>query len=346
MLNRPEPIRQASLLMVLASGIGNSVALIDGLQSLANDSRSPWADRVNSLRLLLEQGLPLSAALAGIPGLLPDRTLNSIRVGQITGTLREVLFDEAARLTDPAGDGRAVGFEPANTLLWVSAVGLVAVGIVSFIMVFIVPKFKKIFADFNTELPRATELLIDISDRAVEYSLLLLPPVMIGVLGTAAVVLWAGYQKATRGRQILSHHWPRYWVPDVLRMLSLAVVSGNSFAAVLHAMLNEMQPGRAARVFSALRQQLDTGNDCTASMVQLGLLNYREAAFLNAAQVNGHLDWGFRHLAADIERRRFLWGKRLLNLFEPLLILLVGIGVLFVVLGLFLPVIKLSNDLA
>ena len=165
MLNRPEPIRQASLLMVLASGVGHGDTLLEGLAAHANECRSPWADRVHSLRLLLEQGLPLSAALAANPNLLPEHAVHAIRVGETTGTLREVLQDEASRLTLSLNNTPSPGIDPANALLWLNTVGVILLCIVSFLMMFIIPKFKRIFEDFGTELPQICLLYTSPSPR-------------------------------------------------------------------------------------------------------------------------------------------------------------------------------------
>ncbi len=58
MSNRPEPIRQTSLLMILAASVGNEDVLIDSLAAHAQETGPPWGDRVQTLRILLEQGMP------------------------------------------------------------------------------------------------------------------------------------------------------------------------------------------------------------------------------------------------------------------------------------------------
>ncbi len=85
MSNRPEPIRQTSLLMILAASVGNEDVLIDSLAAHAQETGPPWGDRVQTLRILLEQGMPLSQALANNPGLLPDSTVAAIRVAEKNG---------------------------------------------------------------------------------------------------------------------------------------------------------------------------------------------------------------------------------------------------------------------
>ncbi len=64
MTNRSEPLRQASLLMLLAGGVGHGDTLLQSLRAHEQESKSIWANKVGQLRMLLEQGHSLSGALS------------------------------------------------------------------------------------------------------------------------------------------------------------------------------------------------------------------------------------------------------------------------------------------
>ena len=93
MTNRPEPLRQASLLMLLAGGVGHGDSLLQSLRAHEQESKSIWAGKIGQLRMLLEQGHSLSGALSIISELLPDQTVTSIRVSEGTEALAYVLMD-------------------------------------------------------------------------------------------------------------------------------------------------------------------------------------------------------------------------------------------------------------
>ncbi|MEZ6058772.1 MAG: type II secretion system F family protein [Planctomycetaceae bacterium] len=346
MMNRPEPIRQSSLLMVLATGVGHGASLLNGLDALAKESSEPWSTKVTQLRLFLEHGSSLSDAIASIPGLLPERTTVAVRVGEKTGTLRQVLTDEALRLMNPGESNSAVSGTLPASLLWLSLVGIVATAIISFQMVFIVPKFKKIFYDFGTDLPAMTSALIDVSDWSLQYWYLVLLPLLSGFAIVAVYATWGHYQYVSHGRLLWTEHIPRYWTPLLLQMLSVTVAARQTVRETLHFMLSELRPGLAATRVSTLRQAVESGEDCFQAMRRLHLLRRREAAFLNAASRNNHVDWGMLHLARTIERRRQVWLGRLTNAMLPTIVILMGLIVGFICIALFLPVIKLTNDLS
>ncbi|MCA9033948.1 MAG: type II secretion system F family protein [Planctomycetaceae bacterium] len=345
-MNRAEPIRQASLLLVLASGSGHGDSLLEGLRSHAAESGSPWSDRVNSLRILLEQGQPLSTALSNNPGLLPETTIAAVRVGEQTGSLAEVLADEAIRLSDSAGTHRVVGFSLGNLAIWTMLVGVTMIGVLSFIIIFIVPKFKKIFEDFDTELPATTVLLVDLSDFMVSGGIIFLLPLLAMIAAIAILRVQYSIRMISKGSPPLSQHWLRFWSPELLRMLSITAASSQPLINTVHSFGSQLVPGRAATQLSGVRFRLENGEAVETALKAEGFITGREEAFLMAAGKSGHLDWAMKHLGRSIETRRFRWLGRLLNVFEPCVLLGFGLVVMFVVVSMFMPLVKLLNDLS
>ncbi len=344
--NKSEPLRQTSLLMLLAGGIGHGETLIHGLDALAAESKGTWAGKVGQLRLLLEQGHSLSASAAMAKDLLPDQTISAIRTAEMTGSLPDVLMDEARRISrsNQSRGGGQVNLE--SILLMVGAIGTVGFTIVSFIMLFIVPKFKEIFIGFGVELPAPTILLISLMDWLLSYWYILFLPAM----GTSAIVVWLYYsstsQKLRRGYHRFMEHWPRYWLPGLLRQLSLSAATEQPLSLALDCVMVDMPPGRASRKIGELRHRVSHGEDTIAAMQAVGLVRSREAAFLQSSLKTRHLDWGLRHLADAIDRKWQQRVQRIPVILGPMLILFAGFGVLFVVVSLFMPLIKLLNDLS
>ena len=346
LLNRPEPIRQTSLLMVLATGLGDAATMIAGLRSLSMESSAPWSSRIFHLQTLLEQGQSLSEALTSVSGLLPEESLVAIRIGEETNTLKQVLAEEAHRLMRLSDNASPIQASLPATFAWFVVVGNVAISVVGFIMMFIIPKFKKIFQDFGTDLPALTEMLISVSDWMLSYWYLVILPALT-VFGFSAfyLVYWR-IQNLSKGRMLLAEHFPRYWSPLILRMLSITVVAGRSLNDSLHSILRELRPGMAATKLSSVRMRVNAGTDCWEALQQEGFLRSREVAFLKSAKRTNHLDWGLIHLSRTLQRSRMKWSQIAVSLLQPTAILFSGVIVAFICVGLFLPLIKLINDLS
>ncbi len=344
--NQSEPLRQASLLMLLAGGVGHGDSLLHGLKAHEAESKGTWASKVGQLRLLMEQGHTLSSALSVISDMLPDQTISAIRIAEGTGALPDVLMDEARRISRSMQVSRSAGINMESLVLWTFLICVVMSVIVSFLMLFIVPKFKEIFIGFGVEFPAPSLLLIQISDWLISYWYLFTFP----ITATLFFAFWWMYLSTRRrmvhGYHRFMEHWPRYWVPGLLRQLSLSAAGGRPLGTALDSALMDMPPGKAARTVSALRHRVNGGDDTIEALAAVGLLKTREAAFLRSSLQTRHLDWGLRHLADSIERKRGRFLGRIPEILGPVVIVMLGMVVLFVMLAFFMPLLKLINDLA
>jgi type II secretory pathway component PulF len=346
MTSQSEPLRQTSLLMLLAGGIGHGDTLLQCLKSHETESHGQWASKVGQLRLLMEQGHTLSSSLAIVRDLLPEQTISAIRTAESTGTLPDVLIDEAKRISGSIHASRASGINPESLLLMTVVLGTVIFVIMSFLGRFIVPKLKEIFIGFGTELPNSTVSLIRISDFVQNYWFLFLLPVSAFVFAAFFFIFTSSSQRLRLGYHRLMEHWPRYWLPGLLRQLSLSAATGQPLGTALDFAMMDIPPGRASRTVSELRHRVSLGDDTITALAEVGLLYGREAEFLRSSLRTRHLDWGLRHLAQAIERKRDRLARRIPELLGPVIILFLGLVVLFVCLAFFMPLIKLLNDLS
>lgn len=346
MTNQSEPLRQASLLMLLAGGVGHGDTLLQSLRAHEQESKSIWASKIGQLRMLLEQGHSLSGALSIVSDVLPDQTISAIRVTEGTGALADVLMDEARRLHQQGREKSLTGGNLERDLLWAAALIGIAFIIVSFLMIFIVPKFIEIFIGFGMELPPITMAVIEVSDFLMSYWYLFFLP----GIATVCALFWWMYsslrKKLVHGYPRFAEAWPRYWLPGILRTLSLSAASGQPLGRALDCVMQDLPPGRAATLVSQLRHRVHNGEDPIETMKQIGLLRNSEAAFLTSSLKTHHLDWGLRHLADSVERRRRNFFRRATQFIGPGIILAMGFVVLFLVVAFFVPLIKLLNDLS
>ncbi len=113
----------------------------------------------------IEGGANLSEAMAKSPKAFDRLYVNMIKAGEAGGALEVIL----RRLADFMEKAEALKRKVKGALVYPVVVVMVAVGILTFIMIKIVPTFRTLFADFGTSLPAPTELLITISDLTVKY---------------------------------------------------------------------------------------------------------------------------------------------------------------------------------
>src|SRR5262249_121135 len=151
-----------------------------------------------------------------MPGVLPSDTVALVRIGAESGNIAGALR-EAATLARRRSENTGMRFQ--GTLLYLSLVFIVLGAICSFIMIWIIPKFKAIFQGFDKNLPALTETIIRVSDvsAAYWYVFIFFPLLLLGMWLIMAIVLDVlGWGPAwTRPLPLTYDWWPRFKTPHL-----------------------------------------------------------------------------------------------------------------------------------
>src|SRR5204863_3414680 len=108
----------------------------------------------------VESGGTLSDAMNKYPRAFDKLYVNMINAGEAGGVLDLIL----ARLADFMEKAAKLKKKVIGAMIYPAVVISIAVGIVSMIMIFVIPKFKAIFSDFGAKLPTVTQILLDVSE--------------------------------------------------------------------------------------------------------------------------------------------------------------------------------------
>jgi type IV pilus assembly protein PilC len=149
----------------------------------------------------IESGSTLSEAMSKSPKAFDRLFVNMIKAGEAGGALEIIL----QRLADFMERSEALKRKVKGAMIYPIIVVMVAVTILTFIMIKIVPTFQAIFADFGTSLPPATQLLIAVSDATVQFWWAI--PVFPTVLWLF-VKLIRKFKPGRMGWDMFSLNWP------------------------------------------------------------------------------------------------------------------------------------------
>lgn len=341
-LGRVKQARQAGLLLILSTATERNLPLVPALEAL-QDSHIPgsWKRKLAELTLQLELGTPLETALQRIPGLLPPDILLMIQTGAESGNLALALREGAESMAvNRSTQVSSLGIG----LVYLAAVMLLMTMMLTFIMIFIIPKFKKIFEDFGTDLPAATKTLINFSDFVGQFAFIFLP---LGVFVLVLLVMLAtGYSLYRAPFKYFYSFCPRALLPDILRNLALAVDTSQPLPRVLSrvARHHPVPVIRSKSMF--IFNELEHGVEIWAAMRESELLTEREVALLRAAQKAGNLGWALREMGTTVQLKNSHRLQLLIEWLRP--VLFGGLGLLtgWTVIAVFLPIVKLINDLS
>lgn len=149
----------------------------------------------------IEGGATLSEAMAKSPKAFDRLYVNMIKAGEAGGALEVIL----QRLADFKERAEALKRKVKGAMVYPVVVVAVAVGILTFIMIKIVPTFETIFADFDTELPAMTKMLITISHGVANYWFLI-PGIPISLV--VIVKMIRKFKQGRMGWDLFSLKWP------------------------------------------------------------------------------------------------------------------------------------------
>ena len=330
--------RQSSLLWMLSTAVEQNMPLSDTVRAVAADSPAPrWSRRTELFADYLDDGMPIADALDQVPNLFPRDVQLAVQAGAESGTLGKTLRHQAITITQREQRRNSwLGF-----FLYLFILLLVMVNIVGFIMYFIIPKFKKIFEDFATELPAMTKITISLSDAVVNYFYL---PIVLLIV---CLLTWLVLRRTWLWVPLIdSYRSTRSRAPTMLRVLSDTVSAGRPLAGVLGTLGRPSGSSRFSNRVLAIRQAAERGNDVWLAFVDEGFLTLREARILHAAERVGNLPWALEEIATRIEERRGNRWEILLELVRPFVLLAIGVFVGFLIISLFMPLVKLLNDLS
>ncbi len=331
--------RQASLMVVLAAAARKSMPLSSAVEAFSNEWRGGFGRKARRLAQSLADGELLSRALRQIGGLASAKALAIIEAGEETGAMGPALA-EATQLHLPRG-----ALDKMAAIYWYLFVTTSAIiSVNAFMMLKIMPAMKKIFQDFHLELPGATLALINISDALLTFTPLtfMLPFLALAIFVYVAlrylgVVLWEP--------PLISAFVRRWNMATVLRTAATAAEAERPLEIGLMALARSYPNPSLRRRLALALGDISLGADWCDSFLQHGLLREHEAGLLRAAARAGNLAWALRETAAGIERRCIYRLRATSQLLTPAVVLLLGGVTSVIVIGMFLPLVSLIENL-
>jgi len=325
----------------------------------------------------IEGGANLSEAMSKSPKAFDRLYCNMIRAGEAGGALEVIL----RRLAEFMERAQSLKRKVKGALVYPIVVVSVAVGILTFIMLKIVPQFKKIFDDFGTELPQMTQVLINISNWVATYWYLI-PAIPFGVnliIKGIKMIPYGrfGWDLFTLKMVIFGQLIEKNILSRSTRTLGTLIASGVPILEALNITKETSGNMMFEKLFSKVSEAIRDGETIAKPMkiysvppfnfvallfwvtffpivgALLYLMKYKQPVLddlvvnmVDVGEESGELDTMLYKVADTYDEEVAVLTESLTSLMEPLLIIFLGGAVGFIVIALFLPLIKLIQDLS
>ncbi|MBF8741305.1 MULTISPECIES: type II secretion system inner membrane protein GspF [Pseudomonas] len=342
--NRLSLARRSLLTRQLATLLHAGVPLTEALQAVAaQTSQRQVRQIVRGVAERVAEGHALAQALGAYPQAFPMVYRATIAAAERSGHLAGVLD----RLAEHGENQQALRQKVQLAMVYPVILLVVSLLVVGFLLGYVVPDVVQAFARDQAQLPMATQVLIALSDATNRYGLIGVP-----ALAAAATVVYLALRQPTRRRQWhgVSLRLPAYGefvrASEAARFISTLAILGRSGVALVEAMhIGAGVIGNLVlreRLLEAARE-LGEGATLANCLARSETLPPLMLHMIASGERAGELDTMLER-AADLQGKQLAGRISLLvSLCEPLMLLVMGGIVLFIVLAILLPILNLNQ---
>jgi MSHA biogenesis protein MshG len=317
----------------------SGVPIMRGLAGLQESAISKSFGRViKDLRESLDSGRELSAAMRRHPDVFSAFYLSMVRVGEMTGRLEEVFL----RLFDHMEFDRDMRERVKTALRYPTFVIIAMVIAMIVVNIFVIPAFAKVFESFHAELPLMTRILLATSGFMQDYWGLLLAAALGAFFGFRAWI------RTAKGR----YEWDRIklripiagkiihkaTMARFARSFSLSARSGVPIVQALTVVAQTVDNAYLTSRVEQMRDGVERGESILRTAMTAAVFTPVVLQMIAVGEESGSLDDLMDEIAGMYEREVDYELKTLAAQIEPILITFLGVMVLVLALGIFLPI--------
>lgn len=342
------PVKREQFIMFLrqfSTLLRAGVTIVDTIRILSQQAESKALGKaLAAVEDELRKGNSLSDSLAKHPKIFEPLTINLIKAGELSGNIDDSL-DRLANHYEKAYQTRQ---KVVSAMSYPAVVGVLAIGVVIFLLATIVPMFVDMFSDFGGELPLLTQVVMRASELTISYWYLIVVAVLL-VVG----IIWL-MKRNLKGRYVLDTLLLRMPIfGKILKKSALARLTRTlsslftSSVPILQALtMVEKVVGNEvmSKVVLASRDSLERGGSLTDPMRKHWAFPPLIPHMISIGEQTGSLDHMLLKVAEFYEKEVEAETDRLKALIEPVMIVLLAALVGTIVLSIMLPMFEMFNN--
>jgi general secretion pathway protein F len=344
LVERITPQELALLTRQLSTLVGAGLPLVDCLSALIEQVESARIKRTLShIREQVTEGTSLADALKAHPRIFSDLYVNMVRAGEASGALDVVLL----RLADYTESYAALRDKVRSALTYPILMAIVGTGIMLFLLSYVVPKVTKIFAENKAALPLMTTVLLAISGFLQEYWWLVVGAIVaVAVSIRASTRTPAGRLRYDRYVLLIPYFGKllkKVALARFARTLSTLLTSGITLLQSLDIVKNVVNNTVLSKAIEDARSSIREGQSIAPPLKKSGLFPAMLIHMIAVGEKSGELEQMLSRAADAYDAEVTSAVNSLTSVLEPVMILIGGAVVLFIVLAILLPIFQLNE---
>ena len=329
----------------LLSLLGAGLTLVEAIEGLT-EKEHHGATRVvlDHLCERLNQGRTLSQAMAEVPRAFPTLYVATVRATERTGDLPDALKRYAAYEAQIDLVRKKVVSASIYPVLLLFVGGLVML----FLLGYVVPKFASVYEEIQGNLPLLSQWLL-MAGRAIEtHGLLLAAALLAAIIATVRAVTLPSVRQWLVARlweiPAVGRRMRHYQLARFYRTLGMLLRGGTPVASAIDMVSGLLSPALRPGL-DAARRAIREGRSISEAMAENNLTTPVALRMLRVGERSGSMDEMMERIAGFLDDEISRWVEWFTRLFEPLLMMFIGVIIGLVVVLMYLPVFELAGSI-
>jgi len=321
-----------------------SIPLVEALTALTDQAEKPQIkSALADIKTRVNEGSSLAAAMAEHPKLFDDLYINMVRAGESSGNL-DIVLDRLADFLD--GQVRLRG-KVTTAMFYPVIMSVVGLILMAILFTFVIPRVTKLFEQQRKPLPGITKLLLGTADFFSNYWWLVIILIGLGIWGFRT---WTNTDEGRSTWDAIKLKVPLFG--PVIRMVAIArfartmstlLASGVPLLRAMEIVKNILGNQTLIRVVEDCRENIREGESVAGPLKRSGEFPPIVTHMIAVGERAGKLEEMLNSVAESYEERVEARVELMTTLLEPLMILIMGGAVGFVVFAIMLPILQLND---
>ncbi len=329
----------------LATLVGANVPLVQSLRTLVDQTPQRELKRiVREVADDVEAGTRLSIAFSRHEQVFNTFFVSMVKSGETAGRLGDVLnylADQTEKEYDLTAKVRGAMMYPAFIVA-----GMIVVGVI--LLVFVIPKLTTVLIESGAELPWTTRALIAVSGFAQHFWWIILTVVVMAIVGFRLGLRTQSFRERVDTAKlrfpIIGPLFQKIYLARITRSLQILLSGGVDVVGSLSVVGEVVGNAYYERLIEETRREVEDGNPITSVMAASPLVPPMVTQMLSVGEETGKLTAILEKLTSFYTREVDNAVVTLVSIIEPLLMIVIGLGVGVVVASIILPMYKLAGQ--
>lgn len=327
----------------LSTMLNSGLPLTDALALLKVQSKPAMMKVLDELAQDVQGGMSLTEALAKHPEVFSTVYVSLVRAGEASGKLDDILL----RLAENEDKNREFRAKTKGAMVYPIIVFVAMIGVMAVMMLVVVPQLTELYTSFDAELPFITQVLIGISNFLINYWWLMIFIVVVSIFG------FKQYRKTPVGRKqtdklglkipVFGPLRTKIILTEFTRTLALLIAAGVSILESLEIVKSSMNNVIYMEATAQAAKGVEKGMPLAAMLAKQQVFPVLMSQMIAVGEETGQMDQVLMKISHYFESDVEHLIKNLTTALEPIIMVVLGVMVAFVVLGILMPLYKITT---